>query len=94
MLGVVLHLLEEFRQTVRVRIKKRPTEREIDGVSLKDMLPGAVRDVSAELGTWLIVEEYADSEMRQSGSSDDPFNGYFTPPSPFPRQRDRRVQKR
>ena len=94
MLGVVPQLLEEFRQTVRVRIKKRPTEREIDGVSLKDMLPGAVRDVSPELGTWLIVEEYADSEMRRSGPSDDPFAGYFTPVSSFPRQRERRGQKR
>jgi hypothetical protein len=76
-----------------VRIKKTPTEREIDGVSLKGMLPGAIRDVAPELGSWLIAEEYADSEMRQT-SADDQFDGFFNAAHPSSRPRERRGQKR
>jgi hypothetical protein len=58
------------RVRVRVRIKVRPREREIDGVSLQSLYPGAVRDVSPLLGSWLIAEEYAEPEMRTSNSDD------------------------
>ena len=93
MLAVVPHLLEKKQAPVKVRIKRTPREHEIDGVSLKDLRPGAVRDVSPELGTWLIVEEYADSEMRQTASTD-PFDGYFNPAPRSSTQRERRGQKR
>ena len=79
---------------MRVRIKKTPTEREIDGVSLKGMLPGAVRDVSPELGTWLIAEEYADSEMRQSAVTDGQLDGFFNSARRSLKPRERRAQKR
>jgi hypothetical protein len=79
------------RWRVKVRIKKAPTEREIDGVSLRGMLPGAVRDVSPSLGTWLIAEEYADSEMRQSSDIDDQREGFFNLDR---HHRERRGQKR
>jgi hypothetical protein len=69
-------------------------EREIDGVSLKDMVPGTVRNVSPALGTWLIAEEYADSEMRQSTSTDDQFDGFFSATPSSSRHRERRHQKR
>jgi hypothetical protein len=64
------------RYGVRVRIKARPKEREIDGVSLQSLYPGAVRDVSPLLGSWLIAEEYAVPEMRSS--SEDEASDYFT----------------
>jgi len=54
-----------------VRIKRTPKEAEIEGVSLRGLLPGVVRDVSPVLGSWLIAEEYAESEMRQLSPSDD-----------------------
>ena len=54
---------------MRVRIRKTPAEREIDGIPLTGMLPGTVRDVSTELAIWLIAEGYAEAEMRQPGSS-------------------------
>ena len=81
---------------MKVRIKKTPTERDIDGVSLKGMTPGTVRDVSAVLGSWLITEGYADSEMRQMRSTDelgDPFSP-FRRSENYPISRDRRGQKR
>jgi hypothetical protein len=77
---------------VKVRIKKAPDEREIDGISLKGMIPGAIRDVSSVLGSWLITEGYADSEMRQLSSTDE-FDHFFNPGAPsIPR--DRRARKR
>jgi hypothetical protein len=51
---------------MKVRIKKSPREREMDGISLDMLKPGAVREVSARLATWLIVAGYADPEMRQA----------------------------
>jgi hypothetical protein len=78
---------------VKVRIKKTPTEREIDGVSLEGLLPGAVRDVPPALGSWLIAEEYADSEMRQSSTHEE-FDGFFSAGRRLPRLRERRAQKR
>jgi len=77
---------------VKIRIKKTPAEREIDGVPLQGMLPGSVRDVSAVLGSWLITEGYADSEMRQPPPTDE-FGGLFSYRYPS-RPRERRSQKR
>ena len=51
---------------MKVRIKKSPREREMDGIKLDAMKPGMVREVSACIGTWLIVEGYAEPEMRQT----------------------------
>jgi hypothetical protein len=50
---------------VRVRITVRPRERVIDGMSLDNLRPGSVCDVSATIGTWLIVQGYAYPEMRR-----------------------------
>ena len=49
---------------MKVRIRKTPVEREMDGIKLDRLAPGAVRDVSTSLASWLIVEGYADPEMR------------------------------
>ena len=49
---------------MRVRIRTTPVEREMDGVKLDRLAPGAVRDVSTSLAQWLIVEGYAEPEMR------------------------------
>jgi hypothetical protein len=49
---------------MRVRIKATPHEHEIDGVKLEFLLPGSVRDVSPNVGAWLMAEGYAELEMR------------------------------
>jgi hypothetical protein len=79
---------------VKVRIKKTPVEREIDGVSLTGMFPGAVRDVSPVLGSWLIAEEYADAEMRKVTSPEEQLDGFFSPVRRHPPPRERRAKKR
>jgi hypothetical protein len=63
---------------VRVRIKRTPKEREIDGVSLEGLYAGAVREVSPLVASWLIAEEYAEPEMREATDRDD-FGEYFRP---------------
>jgi hypothetical protein len=40
-------------------------QREIDGVRLDRLRPGSVREVPSSLATWLIVEGYAEPEMRR-----------------------------
>jgi hypothetical protein len=50
---------------VRVRITRKPLEREVDGVSLDRMVPGSVREVSSTMAAWLIAEGYAVPEMRR-----------------------------
>ena len=50
---------------MKVRISKTPVQREIDGVRLDRLRPGSVREVSSSLATWLIVEGYAEPEMRR-----------------------------
>lgn len=74
---------------MKVRIKRKPQEREIDGVSLRSFYPGAVREVSPLLGAWLIAAGYADAEMRISQAFEGP-DDYFTPPLPQSARRDRR----
>jgi hypothetical protein len=51
---------------VKVRIRKTPVEPEVDGIKLDRLAPGAVRDMSASLASWLIVEGYAEPEMRRT----------------------------
>jgi len=50
---------------MKVRISRTPVQREIDGVRLDRLRPGSVREVSSSLATWLIVEGYAEPEMRR-----------------------------
>ena len=50
---------------VRIRITKKPLEREVDGISLDRMLPGIAREVSPNMAAWLIAEGYAQPEMRR-----------------------------
>jgi hypothetical protein len=57
---------------VRVRIKATPQQSEMDGVKLDQMKPGSVREVSSAIGSWLIVEGYADPEMRKPLDDDHP----------------------
>jgi hypothetical protein len=77
---------------VRVRIKATPKEREIDGISLKDLHPGEVRDVSSIMGSWLIAEKYAEPEMRRP-PADDELNSYLRSSGAPPPDRERRRQK-
>lgn len=51
---------------VRVRITERPREHDIEGVRLDRLRPGSVCDVSAAVGSWLIVQGYAYPEMRKT----------------------------
>lgn len=37
----------------------------MDGVSLEGLVPGAIREVSMSVGTWLMAQGYAELEMRQ-----------------------------
>ena len=50
---------------VKVRIRKTPEISELDGVRLDGMTPGAVREVSPSIGSWLVAEHYAEPEMRR-----------------------------
>jgi hypothetical protein len=50
---------------VKIRIKARPREHEIDGVALGTLVPGSVLDVSSSLGLWLVARGYAQPEMRR-----------------------------
>jgi hypothetical protein len=63
---------------VKVRITTKPRVHEVDGVSLVGLLPGAVRDISASIATWLIAERYAVPEMRGDVhvDSDDDYSGF------------------
>jgi hypothetical protein len=72
---------------VRVRITTRPRELNIEGVDLDRMSPGNVVDVSATVGTWLVVQGYAYPEMRRMSedSSDSDVSD-----EPLPVEHDRR----
>jgi hypothetical protein len=59
---------------VKVRIRCTPREHELDGVRLDTLLPGAVREISPGLASWLVTERYADVEMRHDARTyDDDF---------------------
>ncbi|PYR37166.1 MAG: hypothetical protein DMF93_18415 [Acidobacteria bacterium] len=81
---------------MKIRIRKTPVETELDGVRLDQLRPGAVRDVSSGLATWLVAERYADVEMRQDVRNDaedfsevkDIRTGFRDPSTPRRRQGD------
>ncbi len=43
----------------------------MDGVNLDRLEPGTVREVSATIASWLIVEGYAEPEMRRQPEPED-----------------------
>ena len=55
---------------MKVRIRRKPREDDLDGVSLDALQPGMVREVSASVGSWLIAEGYAVPEMRRTAEDD------------------------
>lgn len=66
---------------MKVRIKKAPAEREIDGLDLGRFTPGSIRDISPTTATWLIAEGYAEPEMRSASREEDQFDTRNEPPS-------------
>lgn len=64
-------VIRRQRWVVKVRIKATPREDEVDGIKLSGFIPGAVRDVSPSLGSWLIAQGYAEVEMRQAPSENE-----------------------
>jgi hypothetical protein len=50
----------------------QPREHDVEGVSLDSLRPGSVFDVSVALGSWLIVQGYADPEMRRTQEDGSP----------------------
>ena len=67
----IARLLATKGRGVRVRITVRPRERDIEGMSLDTLRPGSVCNVSASIGSWLIVKGYAYPEMRRAPEEDD-----------------------
>lgn len=59
-----------YWDTVKVRIKQKPREHELDGIGLDHLEPGMVRVVPTSLGSWLVAERYADVEMRHDRGED------------------------
>jgi hypothetical protein len=55
---------------VKVRIKATPDEPEMDGMKLNHMVPGSVVEVAPSLGSWLVVQGYAELEMRTTRGVD------------------------
>ena len=51
---------------MKVRITETPREHEVDGVHLDGLARGTVREVSPSIGSWLILQGYAEPEMRQN----------------------------
>lgn len=50
----------------------------MDGVWLGHFRPGTVRDVSAQIGMWLVAQGYAEPEMRRDDDEMD-FSGQIKP---------------
>jgi len=72
---------------VRVRITERPREHDIEGVDLELLRPGTVCDVSATVGTWLIVQGYAYPEMRREPHEISEVDDAVDPPPELDRRR-------
>jgi hypothetical protein len=51
---------------LRIRILERPPAREYEGYDVRHLLPGQTYDLTARLGTLLVVAGYAMPEMRQA----------------------------
>ncbi len=60
---------------MKVRIKARPHVPEVDGVDLRSMEPGTLREVSPSIGAWLVAEGYAEPEMRTGQRESKDLNG-------------------
>jgi hypothetical protein len=71
---------------VRVRIIAKPREHDIEGVSLDTLRLGTVCDVSASIGSWLIVQGYAYPEMRKLPEEEEE-PSVVLPPSEHPERR-------
>ena len=63
----------------------KPREHDIEGVSLDTLRLGTVCDVSASIGSWLIVQGYAYPEMRKLPEEEEP--SVVLPPSEHPERR-------
>jgi hypothetical protein len=70
---------------VRVRIIAKPREHDIEGVSLDTLRLGTVCDVSASIGSWLIVQGYAYPEMRKLPEDEEA--SVVLPPGEHPERR-------
>jgi hypothetical protein len=55
---------------VKVRITATPRVSEVDGVELRGLKPGTVREMAASIAAWLIAERYAVPEMRRDVIAD------------------------
>jgi hypothetical protein len=78
---------------VKVRITEKPKQTDLDGVSLDHLEPGAVREFSSSVASWLIAERYAEPEMRHDIRNDlaDDFSAYLKEePRPEPTDSPRR----
>ena len=78
---------------MKVRIKEKPRETELDGVRLDGYISGMVRDVSSLMGAWLIVNGYAEPEMRETREEDQIF-GRFSASRRTRRARPRQAKRR
>ena len=56
---------------MKVRIVQTPREHELDGIRLDNFSRGEVREVSSIIGSWLIAQQYAEFEMRQTSREED-----------------------
>ncbi len=63
---------------MKVRIRVKPREHELDGVPLDRLAAGTVREVSPEIGVWLISEGYAEPEMRSTMNEEIDFTDRVT----------------
>jgi hypothetical protein len=59
-------IAEHDQHQVKVRITHTPREHELDGVRLDVLKTGMVRDLSPSLGSWLVMQGYAEPEMRSA----------------------------
>jgi hypothetical protein len=67
---------------LRIRIKETPRQHELDGMRLDSFTRGSVREVSPSVGAWLVLEGYAEPEMRWGPREDDmEFSGFKDPPA-------------
>ncbi len=61
-----MYVVEGPLLEMKVRITETPRESELDGVQLDGLARGMIREVSPSIGAWLILQGYAEPEMRQA----------------------------
>jgi len=61
-----IQLANTNQHPVKIRMTHTPRERELDGVRLDVLKTGMVRDLSPSLGSWLVMQGYAEPEMRSA----------------------------